>query len=291
MFRALSRMRFAIPALAFLLGAFDARALERGSNLVVNSSFEQEGGWTMVGEGFQIDRELAHSGRQSLRCTGTNLQSSHGAKQVITLAQPIRHPFHISAWSRAQDAEVGQDYDLFLDVFHEDGTPLWGQIAHFQPGTHDWQKAELTFEVTKPVKRIEVHVLFRKAKGTVWFDDIEVSLAPFSFTKLQVLPHLFGAGTLALSAHTSLPARWTATLEGPGNLRLQENGERLPIRAQWTNIFVPATKTGEASECRLRLSATDSILGETITKEQTIPLKPAGQSEPSCFGLRAACCG
>ena len=280
MFRALSRMRFAIPALAFLLGAFDARALERGSNLVVNSSFEQEGGWTMVGEGFQIDRELAHSGRQSLRCTGTNLQSSHGAKQVITLAQPIRHPFHISAWSRAQDAEVGQDYDLFLDVFHEDGTPLWGQIAHFQPGTHDWQKAELTFEVTKPVKRIEVHVLFRKAKGTVWFDDIEVSLAPFSFTKLQVLPHLFGAGTLALSAHTSLPARWTATLEGPGNLRLQENGERLPIRAQWTNIFVPATKTGEASECRLRLSATDSILGETITKEQTIPLKPAGQSEP-----------
>jgi hypothetical protein len=179
MFRALSRTVLAISALTLLLAASDARALERGTNLVVNGGFEQEGAWAAVGDGFQIDREVAHGGRQSLRCTATNLSSTQGAMQIITLARPLRHPFRISAWSRAQDAEVGQDYDLYLDLLYEDGTPLWGQIAHFQPGS------------------------------------------------------------LALSGSATFPAKWTATLEGTGNLRLQESGERLPIRAQWANLALP----------------------------------------------------
>ena len=205
----------AIPLLlAMLLLAASAHAVGRGTNFVTNGGFEEPGGWAAVGGGFEIDSTVAHRGKQSLRCDSRQLRDTHGAKQVITLDPPIRHPFRISAWSRAERAEVGQDYNIYLDLFYEDGTPLWGQIAHFQAGTHDWHKAELSFEVSKPVKRIEVHALFRKARGTVWFDDIEVTLEPFAFTRLQVLPDLFGPASLAVFGNSSLPAKWEATLEG-----------------------------------------------------------------------------
>ena len=253
-----------------------ASAVERGANLLLNNGFENEGGWTAVGDGFKIDCQVAHGGRQSMRCEGATLESTHGACQVITLDPPVKHPFRISAWSRTKNAEVGQDYDIYLDVFYADGTPLWGQTASFQPGTHDWQKSEFSFEVPKPVKRIEVFVLFRKAKGTVWFDDLDVSLAPFTFTQMRVLPDLFGAGTLTVLGNASQPAQWRATLEGPG-LRLEASGERLPIRCIWTNAVLPATAS--PSQSRLRVSATDSLLGQTITLEQPVTLQAAGKRE------------
>ena len=55
---------------------------------------------------------------------------------------------------------MGRDYDVYLDLHYADGTPLWGQIARFQAGTHGWQQAIFDFMVAKPVKTIEVHVLF-----------------------------------------------------------------------------------------------------------------------------------
>ena len=54
-------------------------------------------------------------------------------------------------------------------MFYDDDTPLWGRIAGFRSGSHDWAKAETIFYPTKPVKRIEVYVFLRKAAGTAWF--------------------------------------------------------------------------------------------------------------------------
>ena len=272
LFRMAQRVRSGFLFALLCLLAPSAGAVGRGTNLVVNGGFESEGGWVGVGEGFQIDRQVAHRGRQSMRCEGATLASTHGARQVITLDPPVQHPFRISAWSRAENAEVGQDYDIYLDLFYADGTPLWGQMARFEPGTHDWQKSETVFEVAKPVKRIEVHLLFRKARGTVWFDDLEVSLAPFTFTGVRVLPQLFGAGIVFVLGSASLPARWRASLEGPGGLALEESGDCLPIRCVWTNAALPATATPGPG--RLRLFATDSLLGETITLEQAVAIGP-----------------
>ena len=78
--------------LTFLLGAIKAHALQRNTNLVISGEFEQQGSWGTVGGGYRVDRDTAHGGHQSLRCTSTNLLSTHGAKQVITLVQPLRHP-------------------------------------------------------------------------------------------------------------------------------------------------------------------------------------------------------
>ncbi|MCC7494199.1 MAG: DUF4091 domain-containing protein [Fimbriimonadaceae bacterium] len=251
-------------AVAWLLTASLALgAPQRGVNLVRNPGFETAGEWAGVGSGFQVDSQVVHSGRQALRCQGANLQSSAGAKQVITLAEPVHHPLRISAWSRAENAVVGQDYNLFLDLHYTDGTPLWGQIARFEPGTHGWQRTELIFEVAKPVASIEVHLLFRKAQGTVWFDDVTVELAPFEFIQPTVLPDVFGGGSLGVRATTSLPAKWSAVLRGPAGELARSAGTKAPLRALWQ----PAAPVERAE---LILTATDDLLGETVTWQRAV---------------------
>lgn len=246
---------------------------ERGANLVANPGFEEgTAGWAAVGQGFTIDAAVAHSGRRSMRCAGSRLDSVHGAKQVITLDPPLQHPFRVSGWARAANAEVSRDFDVYLDLHYEDGTPLWGQIAHFQPGTHDWQFSELRFDVSKPVRTIEVHVLFRQARGEVWFDDIEVSLEPFEFRHVKLLPGAFGGLSLLGSATTSLPSAWTATLTGPAGRTLTAQGAAQPLRLAWQASDLRGWDAGAAS---LRLTATDSLRGETIERTQPVTLQAA----------------
>lgn len=193
----------------------------------------------MSGKDAKLDTGVARSGRRSLRLSNQSLEDSSRASQVLRFDPPVKHPFRISGWSRAQDVEVVQDYDIFLDLEYADGTPLWGQVARFTPGTHDWQQAELVFDVAKPVREIKVFVFLRKGKGTVWFDDLEVGLAPFAYRVLRVMPNVFGTGTLGVFGTATMPARWRATLEGPGGQVGQTDGQEMPIRFDWINPSTP----------------------------------------------------
>ncbi len=259
-------LRRLIP-IACLLACGGAGAAQRGENLVRNGGFERgNAGWTAYGEGFAIDEQVAHAGRRSLRCASASMDQTRGARQVITLDPPVRHPFRVSGWSKAEGAEVGRDYDVYLDLRYADGTPLWGQIARFEPGTHDWQRAVFDFEVAKPVKTIGVHVLFRKAKGTVWFDDIKVELLPFAFRDLRVVPDIYGGVSLAAWATTTLPARWRAKLETVAGID-EMGSETMPIRIETWKAGHPALNA--PTEYTLHLSATDRLLGETIEIERT----------------------
>jgi hypothetical protein len=61
-----------------------------------------------------------------------------------------------------------------VDLWYQDGTPLWGQIASFSTGTHGWERRELWIYPEKPVRSLTVHCLFRGHAGRVWFDDVSV---------------------------------------------------------------------------------------------------------------------
>jgi len=257
---------------ATLVVALSVRGVppERGANLVANPGFEAgTAGWEAMGQGFVADENVAHRGRCSMRCESPSRDGVHGAKQVITLDPPLQHPFRVSGWAKALQAEVGRDFDVYLDLHHADGTPLWGQIAHFQPGTHDWEFAEFRFDVPKPVRTIEVHVLFRQAKGTVWFDDIGVSLEPFEFRHVKVLPGAYGGMSVLGAATTSLPSAWTAALTGPTGQAVTAAGSAQPVRLAWTADDLRGWPDGTAT---LRLTATDSLRGETIETAQPVAL-------------------
>jgi len=194
--------------------------------------------------------------------------STCGARQVITLEPPVRHPFRVSGWSLAKEVELGQDYDIYLDLHYADGTPLWGQIASFRAGTHAWEYAEHVFDVAKPVKTIEVFLLLRKAKGTAWFDDIKVELLPFEFRGVRVLPGLYGGASLGVAATTTLPASWQATLESPNGPLAVASGKTVPIQMEWAQ----AGANRPTERCTVRLSATDALRGEKIDMKRDLRL-------------------
>ncbi len=268
-----------VSAAVGLILASCTQAIERGRNLIVNPDMEVDGGWQPVGSGFTVDTTTGHSGRRSLRCNGTSLDSVAGAMQAITLNPPVRHPFRVTGWSRAKEAQVGQDYNIYLDMHHDDGTPLWGQIASFEPGTHDWQKAEMTVVPAKPIQRIEVYLLFRKAAGTVWFDDITVEAAPFEFERFKVLANPYRQTGIAVVGSLSLPARWQVSIEGAADPQAEQKGEGTSIRMIWPTTS-PSSGAAAPGDRRVLVTATDLILGETIRQEQKIRLQPSAASPP-----------
>lgn len=101
-----------------------------------------------------------------------------GVSQTIVLNQSRPEPIVATAWSRAEGVVGGRnsDYSLYLDLVYSDGTPLWGQVAPFDVGTHDWEKGQVIVFPDKPIRSVSFHMLFRRHPGKVWFRDAELSV-------------------------------------------------------------------------------------------------------------------
>ncbi|UCC99574.1 MAG: hypothetical protein JSW66_06750 [Phycisphaerales bacterium] len=99
-----------------------------------------------------------------------------GVSQTVTLNQTRPEPIVAVAWSKAQDVGGGRDsnYCLYLDLVYSDGSPLWGQTAPFNVGTHDWQKVQVLVFPEKPVRSVSFHMLLRRHPGKAWFRDPEL---------------------------------------------------------------------------------------------------------------------
>jgi len=102
---------------------------------------------------------------------GSDAQTQRGLSQTIALNQTRPEPIVAVAWSKAQDVGGARDsdYSLYLDLVYSDGSPLWGQTAPFNVGTHDWQKVQVLVFPEKPVKSVSFHMLLRRHSGTAWF--------------------------------------------------------------------------------------------------------------------------
>ena len=60
------------------------------------------------------------------------------------------------------------------ELTYADGSYLYGQVAAFPCGTHDWEHRSVTIRPAKLVKSLTLHALFRGHAGTVWFDDLSL---------------------------------------------------------------------------------------------------------------------
>jgi len=97
-----------------------------------------------------------------------------GASRQVMLNQERPAKLAIEGWSRAEGVSGGKDagYALYVDLLHQDGSPLWGQTAQFATGTHDWEFARTIIGSDRPLKSANVHALFRGHRGTAWFRDL-----------------------------------------------------------------------------------------------------------------------
>ncbi len=114
--------------------------------------------------------------RRSVRCTNLAATGESGAAQTIELNQDKPIPIIASGWSRAEKVSGQPDgnYAIYLDIAYNDGTFLYGQVAPFDVGTHDWQYREVTVKPAKPIKSLTYYVLFRHKSSSVWFDDVSL---------------------------------------------------------------------------------------------------------------------
>ncbi|MBM3497732.1 MAG: hypothetical protein FJX74_03590, partial [Armatimonadetes bacterium] len=152
-----------------------------GENLARNPGFEelQDGkpiGWVNWQTGFQAAPGAGREGSAAVTCVRQAEGEQYGASQTVALNQERPTPLIVRAWSRAQEVggSTDRDYSLYCDLVYTDGSPLWGQVAEFAAGTHDWQQREVMVLPAKPVRSITIHCLFRNHPGQVWFDDVEL---------------------------------------------------------------------------------------------------------------------
>ena len=153
-------------------------------NRLKNPGFEavnadRPASWGPYTDGCAVDDAIAHTGRRSLKLANPQ-PAKRGASQTIALQQKLRCPIIVRAWSKAdQVRDTSQrDYSLYVDIYHTDGSAIYGRTLSFDLGTHDWQFAERIIEPKKPIRNVNVYALHRRGRGTVWFDDVFVAELP-----------------------------------------------------------------------------------------------------------------
>jgi hypothetical protein len=107
-----------------------------------------------------------------------NARAQRGVSQTVALNQTKPEPIVATAWSKAEGVAGSRnsDYALYLDLVYSDGSPLWGQTAPFDVGTHDWQQAKVVILPEKPVKSVSFHMLLRRHAGRALFRDPQLCI-------------------------------------------------------------------------------------------------------------------
>ena len=123
----------------------------------------------------QVELQQGHDLRLCYQCHGAVTQNV-----VLDQQQPAK--LAIEGWSKAEavDGSRSGEYSLYVDLLHQDGSPLWGQTAQFDTGTHDWQFSRTIIAPDKPIKSANVHMLLRGKRGTVWMRDVRFGVVPDS---------------------------------------------------------------------------------------------------------------
>ena len=140
-------------------------------------------GWKSYGEGYIHDAGTGRIGYGSadsyaLRMMNHDWRDSRGATQLVVLNQQHPTAVVVSGWSRAEKVSGGVDsgYSIYVDIAFRDGTKLWGYAVPFETGTHGWQFKAGVIDPDVPIKSLQVFLMFRWHSGSVWWDDIAVSL-------------------------------------------------------------------------------------------------------------------
>lgn len=204
-----------------------------------------------------------------------------GAMQVVRFDPPIRAPFRFGGRAKLDEKAVrggkgATDFDVYLDVFYEDETPLWGVKALFDPETLGWQTAEAMLWPEKPIKRLEFHILFRDYTGKVTFDDFYLFQETFHLRldQMEILGGLSGDGSVAVRGRFD----WHKDFL-PENLRyvlIQDGFGEIPLefKSDGNGFFASARpqKTGGVKTFRFQALSGEKVLGEKVFQVDTTRL-------------------
>ena len=96
-----------------------------------------------------------------------------GLWRTFKYDEPTDEPIVFSGESRCEKA-FSSEYCIWLDLWYDDGTPVWQRRADWTPGTHDWEKTVGAFVPERPVKKIEMHAFLRNGEGKAEFRNLKL---------------------------------------------------------------------------------------------------------------------
>ena len=96
-----------------------------------------------------------------------------GLWQTFEYDEPSDAPIIFSGESRCEDA-LAAEYCIWLDLWYDDGTPVWQRRADWSQGTHDWERTTGAFVPKRPVKKIEMHAFLRNGTGKAEFRNFSL---------------------------------------------------------------------------------------------------------------------
>ncbi|WP_198299610.1 DNRLRE domain-containing protein [Tumebacillus avium] len=238
-------------------------------NPLQNTSFE--GGitdWANYSAG-QIDSAESFDGTKSLKFVRSSTTAAYGmVMQRIPLNQTTAAPVTISGMSKAENVnnavEKGQskDYSIWIDAGHGDDTYTVGQ-AMFSLGTHDWQRSAVTLNPNRPIKYLNVYLLFRNNNaGTVWFDNIRVQEGS------AITTYGYDAKGNYVTKLTNPSGQVTqSSYDLAGNLAQQTDSGGLTRTFGYDELNRPLTTT--IDDANIRLANTYDKQGNVIEKKLT----------------------
>ncbi|KAL6058313.1 Glycosyltransferase-like 1B, variant 2 [Balamuthia mandrillaris] len=182
-----------------------------GANTGGGRATKKKQEWAVAWEPLMMAYSLTHSsatshqGDRSLSISSPDEANKWGAAQWVFLNKSSSTPLTLAAWSRAKGVSGNMDsgYSVSMDIKYQDGTFLYGQSLEFDTGTHSWQKKCLVVPPVKPIEAVSVYVLFYQHTGSVWFDDISLTVSNWAKDKVSAglggdggarSPHVIFAG-------------------------------------------------------------------------------------------------
>lgn len=123
-----------------------------------------------------VDAVSPHSGARCVKCANSTEAEISGVSQTVVLNQSEPCPLVAGGWSKAENVSGQPDgnFSIYVDLAYDDGSALYGQVAAFSCGTHEWEYQSVAIHPEKPVKTLTVYALLRGHAGTVWFDNISL---------------------------------------------------------------------------------------------------------------------
>lgn len=138
---------------------FSVLGQDKGANLLAK--------WNIMGS-----TTIQDDGVIAAECKGE--KDTSGVVQSVELNQTEAKTIEFSAESKAENASGDfspYNYSIYIDIVNQDGTSTPCITAGFNTGTHDWEKASLTYTPTKPIKSLSYYLMFRNKTGKVWFKN------------------------------------------------------------------------------------------------------------------------
>ena len=136
-------------------------------------SVPQMAEWKVFGGGVSMEPGAIDSRRPVWKCVSTSDTACAGVCRTYNYPEPSQTPIIYRGLSRSEGVSRGE-YCIYLDIFHSDGTEVYGQKMTWRHDTPDWTERVGAYVPKKPVRRIEMHAFLRRGKGTVWFRDLSL---------------------------------------------------------------------------------------------------------------------